>query len=714
LADTNNGATDEWQTFKEWLPDARIAAVHIRNFRGIVDLKITDWDKRGTLFLIGPNGSGKSTVLNAIRWLFNQVGEEDKEPPEHFAVDKKHPAAIEVKGCVESQRHPEFFEWMSGTERGSGSQTEVGVLFKRPDENDDDGQYKCKIFALRRSESSGWTYQCLEWMQEGKKSEVHHVESKQEPSPHDLGIHVLSLSPTEASVRDAPQRVRNIILEYLKDLFEPKNGKITVSYKGVKGEGGVIENLDKQSEELREKFKRAVSNVSHDLGTQAYETKIELKKEDAKKAVDKYLREESIWEVLADNLMGEIGVVAKPVQTHTGRNQTKQKEKGHSAGTLQSLALLNLYGWLETMRRSPPSRGSLFILFLEEPEAFLHPQWARVFSDTLSGLSEKSRAKNSGLPVQAMVATHSPIFARVDRHRQLQIHRLENEFEHSYRVYAYSGKSDTTKPMSKRLNHIARFHPTVNELFFAKRVVLVEGPTEMWLFPTFARRLWDLVELKGKDPTHNTTLVPCGPTNMRELSKILFCLGFKPVVVHDVDPLKGKKIVTRNKKIESIIRYYGNPKVQLRRLNPDLEGVMGYREAAGSKPYNALLFLTWLFHGRWCKENPKQGCVEERFLTEPIGDWDSEPDVGTRNFRSCFSPLITRGTDYVPTVGSNFTYLMDVITEVYTAPGDHRTREMWSTCKRKFLNHLRRQGILTVSGQIIKPDKISVVEKLKE
>jgi hypothetical protein len=329
------------------------------------------------------------------------------------------------------------------------------------------------------------------------------------------------------------------------------------------------------------------------------------------------------------------------------------------------------------------------------------------------------------MPVQAMVTTHSPIFARVDRHKQLQIHRVVHDADRCYRVYAYSEKNGPNTGIKERLNHIAQFHPTVNELFFAKRVALVEGRSEMWVFPTLARWLWNREwgtnkqSSKGQDPTYNTTLVPCGPSNMKDLVEILSRLGVKPIVVHDFDPLKKKgkeddgksSTIGRNRKLEAVIRNCGNPKKQLRRLNPDLEGVMGYK-ASDDKPYKALLFLTWLFRGYWDTEKDHLGYVKRNSLLDLIADWEEDSEKGKDGLREYknppFSPLVTRGTCGVPTVGSNFLYLLDVITEIYTPPGDERTRKTWQWRKKEFIHYLRRRGILTVSGQIIKPDKISV------
>lgn len=724
MPDQNNDATDEWEAFKEWLPGARIAAVHIRNFRGIVDLKITDWDERGTLFLIGPNGSGKSTVLYALRWLFGDDNFVDSGNCEH-KYPNQNDVAIEVSGDVESN-HSEFFDW---PKEFSSELPHVKVLFK-----DKNKEY----FALRRYDSKKWKYRRFQRGEDGKELEGKY-------GAQDMGVHLLSLSPTEAGVREVPSQVRKIISQYLTNLLydeiSPRESlKMAVDSRNTVAEEvrGIEDDFNQETTSLIGGFKSAFSNVSQSLGTQAYKTQYELNTDKATNAMWEHLKREAIISRVIENLMDEVGVIATQITPHSGGAQTKQKEKGHSAGTLQSLALLNLYCWLEGMRSYYSSKGNegpLFLLFLEEPEVFLHPQWARVFSDTLSDLGKDSGGKNPKMPVQAMVTTHSPIFARVDRHKQLQIHRAVHDADRRYRVYAYSGENGSKTHIKSRLNHIAQFHPTVNELFFAKRVALVEGPTEMWLFPTFARWLWNREwdqnadGNKGQDPTYNTTLIPCGPSNMKDLIEILSRLGVKPIVVHDLDPLKKKSkegskpsIVERNRKIEAAIRKFGgNPKKQLRRLNPDVEGVMGY-EAPNDKPYRALLFLTWLFKGYWGETN-KDGtncgdCVKREGLLYLIADWEEdsrEGNDGSREYNnSPFSPLVTRGTCGVPTVGSNFLYLLDVITEIYTPPGDERTRRTWQIRKKEFINYLHRRGVLTFSGQIMKPEEISVRKEKKE
>jgi len=706
--------TDVWGEFKQWLPGAKIKAVHIRNFRGIVDLKITDWDERGTLFLIGPNGSGKSTVLNAIRWVLGDLEEEVS----HLGRKEGGKAIIAV------------YTHETQEERGTSDSRETEVKL-----------------SLIKGDSAGtlWRTKSVWKCEFGKDDEKITIDEIEKDKIR-ASIQLLYLSPTEGVV-SAPDRVRRIIAEYFKTLFilgrggndRRINPKIDIEVETKNQFKSAYDELKEETETLLEAFERAVTDVSGNLGSQLYKPDFALRSDDAEKSLNSYFKPKpaSVEEILVSLVSNHMGVTVQPVvEVRSGANPGKQAEKGHSAGTLQSLALLNLYGWLEAVRAYYNSESEkkvampLFLLLLEEPEVFLHPQWARVFSDSLASLgvlAQKSGDKKENtIPVQSLVTTHSPIFARVDRHKQLQIHRLESAADNRYRVYAYSEQDQASKAIADRLNDIAQFNPAVNELFFAKRVVLVEGPTEAWLFPRFAYWLWNWKQANAeKDPTYNTTLVPCGPTKMKELFGILARLGVQSVVIHDLDPLKQKGgtttddegsssdeskdsksgIIGRNRGIESIIQYYGNTTTQLRRLNPDLEGVLGYH-AKGGKPYRALLFLSWLF-----TEEPT-GRVMRTDLLSLIDDWQDDSREGCDGWREYneahFSPIVTRGTGNNPTVGSNFLYLLDVITEIYTPPGDEKTREIWQARKKSFINHLRQRGILTIAGQIIKSPRINV------
>jgi len=113
------------------------------------------------------------------------------------------------------------------------------------------------------------------------------------------------------------------------------------------------------------------------------------------------------------------------------------------------------------------------IILIEETEAHLHPQRQLKI---IKALQEESK---SG--IQMILTTHSPNLASV-----IDVWRLNICNEGQF----YSLAKDNTELAKKDYSYLGRFlDVTKANLFFARGVLLVEGPTEQLLIPEFAKIL---------------------------------------------------------------------------------------------------------------------------------------------------------------------------------------------------------------------------------
>lgn len=109
------------------------------------------------------------------------------------------------------------------------------------------------------------------------------------------------------------------------------------------------------------------------------------------------------------------------------------------------------------------------ILAIEEPELYIHPQIRKLFYDVLIDFSQTD---------QVLYTTHSTHF--IDVHEYHNISLVQKCPLNGTRIQcsdnsAFEGLLEDERKMFKGL---ARFNSEINELFFARNVLLVEGPED--------------------------------------------------------------------------------------------------------------------------------------------------------------------------------------------------------------------------------------------
>lgn len=214
------------------------------------------------------------------------------------------------------------------------------------------------------------------------------------------------------------------------------------------------------------------------------------------------------------------------------------------------IALLNAY---KVLKRS----GA--ILLIEEPEVYLHPHARRYFYSLLKDLSEQGN--------QIFYTTHSPEFVDLSNYEYVSIVR-KSPTEGTKVKQARLNLAPDSKEELKLLTH---FDTSRNEIFFANKVMLVEGPTERYSLPY-------IFKLKGIDINREgiSIIDSGGKENMEFFIKILREFGI-PFIVLDEDRNTNNYQSYHagpnglNAKIESVV---GDPSL-IFKADPDFEGIMG-------------------------------------------------------------------------------------------------------------------------------------------
>lgn len=168
----------------------------------------------------------------------------------------------------------------------------------------------------------------------------------------------------------------------------------------------------------------------------------------------------------------------------------------------------------------------LALLLVEEPEAHLHPQLQERVMDLLK---EHSNEKQAEKRVQVIMTTHSPSLVSTARIEDMTL---------VHKAQTFPLATGKTKLNRTDYSFLRRFiDATKANLFFARGVMMVEGPAEAILIPAIA-------EMCGRSfSKHGVSMVNVGHTGLYHYARILQREGTGPEIPIPVVCLTDRDIV---------------------------------------------------------------------------------------------------------------------------------------------------------------------------
>lgn len=193
--------------------------------------------------------------------------------------------------------------------------------------------------------------------------------------------------------------------------------------------------------------------------------------------------------------------------------------------------------------RARPTRPVTHLIFIEEPEAHLHPQMQEVFINQLNVAIKKLSATYPDEPawkVQFVITTHSPHVANAASFEAVRY--FMNELPatpNTRKTKVKDFKKEMTKISSVDQNFLHQYMTlTKCDLYFADKAIMVEGATERLLMPRLCGLVDQSLDDKQKLARQYVTCVEVGGAYAHIFYPLLDFLELKTLVVTDLDSTK--------------------------------------------------------------------------------------------------------------------------------------------------------------------------------
>jgi len=170
--------------------------------------------------------------------------------------------------------------------------------------------------------------------------------------------------------------------------------------------------------------------------------------------------------------------------------RTTIEMKGHGLQRSMIFTLFRAYAELTHLQKAGEKAEQRSTIFaIEEPELYMHPQSQRTMMSIFREIANDSD--------QIIYSTHSSLFVDISYFDEICIIRREKDDtgykSHAKQLPISSLKDDikarkgidaTEIGIREQYSHV--FNPMINEGFFADKVIIVEGPSELYILPIYA------------------------------------------------------------------------------------------------------------------------------------------------------------------------------------------------------------------------------------
>jgi predicted ATP-dependent endonuclease of OLD family len=519
----------------------KIAKLQIRNFRSIEDI---EFDVPQVCALVGPNNGGKTNILEAIRRVLGTsfVSASSFDMDDVYMRDQERDIAITCTASPPLKYVP--FKYVTATEIHA-----LSFEYKRYKVGEQKGERRIEQKCL---DASGKQPQVL--ARAPKKGEQHQykplVNIPTELREQIPLIHVGANRSLSEQLPSARQSMLRRLFEDVSAGFEEATNTVQ-----VKARDGTISTIPRAA-----RFERLISLAMELLRTDKFnEIEQSIKLNALRQLGFDPVRDADRLDLFFTPMEPFDFYKSLDLLVREGGFEISAREMG--GGVQNAIVLAILKAFEETHRKGA-------ILLIEEPEMFLHPQMQRSLYKTIREIGKTN---------QVIYTTHSPHFVSVPSYEEVMLVRRT---EAGTKVFPSSLPTSS----QRREKLVKELDPERSELFFARRLLLVEGDTEKLALPVYATRLQLDLDREG------VTIVEVGgKRNLLEFAQIAVSFGIPTGIVYDEyssefsgyeqgDEQEYQRALDALSNLDGGVRTWA--------LDPDYEGEL--RAAIGDKEYQRL------------------------------------------------------------------------------------------------------------------------------
>lgn len=193
--------------------------------------------------------------------------------------------------------------------------------------------------------------------------------------------------------------------------------------------------------------------------------------------------------------------------------------------------ILELTSFIERFKNSSEEKKSEFLtILIEEPEAHMHPQMQQVFIKQIT--AKINQAKKQKINIQLIITTHSSHIiaeAGIDLNKGFDRIRYFNKIENTIEVNDFNNfkQKENNKETFRFLKQYLNLHRC--DIFFADKVIMVEGVTEKMLLPLMINKV---------SPSLNNnyiSILEVGGAYTHKFKDLLKFIKVKTLVITDID-----------------------------------------------------------------------------------------------------------------------------------------------------------------------------------